>query len=311
MTDGYRPTGRHLTLSGRTDAGEATAVVTEVAAGLRLLEIAGTRVTETFDELASRPFGTGIALAPWTNRVRDGVWTLDGKAQLLDHNEPDRGNALHGLLRNAPYSVAVHERDAVVLEAPIHPQHGYPFHLATAVEYTIGAGGLTVTHSVVNLTPRPAPVAAGSHPFFAVGGIPSERLLVQVSADHVYEVDERRNPVRVAAVAGTDYDLRSPRLLGETDLDHVYRTTPDADGWTRHRLIAPDGRAVVVAQDPSFGWTQVMTPRTFPGPDGPHLAIAVEPQSAAPDAFNTGEGLRWLAEGETFAATWTVYLEQA
>ena len=33
-------------------------------------------------------------------------------------------------------------------------------------------------------------------------------------------------------------------------------------------------------------------------------AVAIEPVSCAVNAFNTGDGLRWLAPGESWSASW-------
>jgi aldose 1-epimerase len=302
----FRPTGEQHVLRRRGALGEVEAIVTEVAAGLRLLTVGGVALTQTFAEDALRPFGTGIALAPWPNRVRDGRWTWNDKAQLLDFTEPDRVNALHGLLRNAPYTVVDRRDGELELAATVFPQHGYPFQVETRVRYRLTDDGIAVTHSARNLAPSAAPVALGSHPFFAIGDERAEDLALELAVASVFEVDERRNPTTETPVAGTAFDFTEPHPLGEVDIDHVLRVTPGPDGVARHRLHAPSGRVLEVWQGEGFGFTQVMTPRTFPTVHGAGLAIALEPQSSAPDAFNSGDGVRWLEQGETWSAEWGV-----
>ncbi|MCU1539212.1 MAG: Aldose 1-epimerase, partial [Arthrobacter sp.] len=56
--------------------GDALAVVTELAAGLRLYSRGGTQLTESYGDAEIPPGATGITLAPWANRVEDGVWHL-------------------------------------------------------------------------------------------------------------------------------------------------------------------------------------------------------------------------------------------
>jgi aldose 1-epimerase len=106
--------------------GDALAVVTELAAGLRLYSRGGTQLTETYGDAQIPPGATGITLAPWANRVEDGIWHLDGKKQQLDITEVSRNNASHGLLRNASYGLVDESQFSVTLEAVIFPQHGYP-----------------------------------------------------------------------------------------------------------------------------------------------------------------------------------------
>ena len=84
---------------------DALAVVTELAAGLRLYSRGGVQLTESYDDDQIPPGATGITLAPWANRVEDGVWYLEGKKQQLDITEASRNNASHGLLRNSGYTL--------------------------------------------------------------------------------------------------------------------------------------------------------------------------------------------------------------
>ena len=116
--------------------GDALAVVTELAAGLRLYSRAGVQLTETYGDADIPPGGTGITLAPWANRVEDGVWYLDGKKQQLDITEVSRNNASHGLLRNASYTPLTSREYSVTLEATVFPQHGYPFLVRHRVQYS-------------------------------------------------------------------------------------------------------------------------------------------------------------------------------
>jgi aldose 1-epimerase len=112
------------------------AVIAEVAAAIRHLSVDGVEVTAGDDDDAPPPFECGIVLVPWPNRVRDGRWTHDGRTLQLDITEPERGNALHGLLRNTPYQLVERSECSVTLEAQVFPQNGYPFHLDTRVRYT-------------------------------------------------------------------------------------------------------------------------------------------------------------------------------
>src|SRR5690242_1118336 len=116
-------TGRQFEL--RRD--HALAVVTELAAGLRLYSRGGVQLTESYGDAEIPPGATGITLAPWANRVEDGVWYLNGKKQQLDITEVSRNNASHGLLRNTGYTLVDESEFSVTLEATVFPQHGYPF----------------------------------------------------------------------------------------------------------------------------------------------------------------------------------------
>ena len=293
------PTGQQFTLS----RGTATATITELAAGIRSFSIDGIDLVEPFAETAGPPMGCGIVLVPWPNRVREGAWLLDGQRQQLDLTDPGYKQATHGLLRNTPYRVRSQSDAALTLEATVHPQHGYPFLLDTAVTYELVDHGMTVVHEIHNASDAPAPVAIGAHPYFRIGDVPTSELTLTIAASTRFELDETLLPVAEHGVDG-DYDLRAGRVLGEIDLNVTLGGLPV--GATSSLLTAPDGRTLEVWQDPDFRYVQVYTPRNFPRREGIGLAVAIEPMTAAPDALNSGLGLRWLSPGETWTASWGI-----
>lgn len=266
----------------------------------------GVELVETFPASVTPPFGSGTVLVPWPNRIEDGLWLLDGTPQQLPLTEPELHNALHGLLVSSPYRVTVQTQDSVTLAAPVYPQRGYPFQLHTTVRYELLDDGLRVTHGFRNVGAGRAPVAVGTHPFFKIGGVPTEDLVLTLGAGTRFETDARLNPVREVPVEGTEYDLRAGRRVGELSLDDAFGAVSRVDGVARHRLTAPDGRFVELWQDESFGFVQVFTTREFPLPDGPGLAIAIEPMTAPPNAFNSGRGVRWLEPDEDWSVTWGI-----
>lgn len=301
------PTGTQFELQADTASGPATAVVTEVAAGLRSYAVNGVDLVEPFAVGSTPPKGAGIVLVPWPNRIRDGKWTHNGTTLQLALTEPAKGNASHGLLRYSPYTVVVQTASSVTLEATVFPQAGYPFLIDTRVTYALTDEGLTVTHEVRNDGQDDAPVAIGTHPFFRIGDVPVDDLVLTVRADTHIDVDERMNPVGESPVDGTRFDLRDGRPVRDVDLDDGFAGVPAENGGARHSLTAPDGREVVLWGDENMRYVQVFTPRNFPGLDGSlRTAVAIEPMTAPANAFNTGAGLRWLAPDEQWTVRWGV-----
>lgn len=299
------PTGDQYTLHHDGAHGPVEAVITSVAAALRLLTVDGNDLVQGFDEHVSPPFGCGIVLVPWPNRVRDGRWVHEGAALQLDLTEVDRTNAIHGLLRNTSYQLVEKTADAVTLGAAVVPQHGYPFHLWTTVEYRLTGNGITVTHAVTNLGEHSAPYAVGTHPFIRVGAHDVDELTITArTVEHVM-VDDRLNPVGFEPAVG-DRDLSAGRLVGELALDDAFRVQPDADGVIRTVLSAADGTETEVWQDGDWEWLQLFITRSFPTAEGPVTAIAVEPMTAPADALNSGVGLRWIEPGASWSGSWGI-----
>jgi aldose 1-epimerase len=287
-------------------AGRVRAVITEVAAAVRHLSVGGVEITAGYPADAPPPFSSGIALVPWPNRVRDGRWTHQGRTLQLDITEPARGNALHGLLRNAPYRLAGRTGCSVTLAAQVFPQNGYPFHLDTRVRYALTADGLDVTHTVRNVGSHCAPVALGGHPFLTIGDVPGDDLVLTVSADKHIDVDERLNPIGSTPVDGTAWDLRGGRLVRTLQLDDAWSGVTIVDGGSTHSLRAPDGRTVSLWADEHFGYVQVFITREFPDGHGHRTAVAIEPMTAPADAFNSREGLRWIRPTDDWSASWAI-----
>ena len=301
------PTGTQIHLSIERDGRVVTADIGQVGAVLRGVTVDGVDLVARFPEGTPAPSCSGTVLVPWPNRIRDGKWTHEGAVQQLAITEPKLDNAIHGLLRYTAYVVSESD-SAVTLRANVVPQIGYPFLLETAVTYALTAEGVTVTHMIRNSGTENAPVAIGTHPFITVGNAPAAELTVtSTGAEHIV-VDERLLPVETAPVTDK-LDLRSGRVLADLHLDTAYASlTFDEDGRSRHRITDAAGNSTVLWQDEQFGYVQFYTGRDYPGQD---VALACEPMTAPADAFNSGEGLVWLAPGETFTGSWGISYEPA
>ena len=299
------PTGRSVVL----EADGVRAEIGTVAGVLRSLTVDGVALTEPTVEGHVPEFGNGIVLAPWPNRVKDARWSQRGEDHQLAITEPARNNALHGLLRYADYEIGETTDRSVVLGAIIVPQTGWPYFMDTWVRYELEPEGIRVTHGAVNLSGDPAPWAVGTHPFLRVGGYDVDELELTVLADGYVDVDDRLNPVGYPDVAGTRFDLRGGRLVGELELDTAFERVRHMNVTDRAGdvawLQAPDGTRTTLWQDTDWKYLQVFTTGAFENARGDRRrAIAVEPMTAAPDALNSGRGLRWIEAGGSWEGSW-------
>lgn len=283
--------------------GGATATIVALAAGLRSFTRDGVALTETYGDQQIAPGGAGITLAPFANRVDGGRWLLNGAVQQLDITEVPRNNAIHGLLRNAPYTALESSDHHVLLEAAIHPQHGYPFLVRHRVRYTLTeALELEVEQTLANDSAEPAPFVLGAHPYLRLGDVPTAELTVTVPASSTLTANERMIPTGTVPVSdGTD--LRAGRRAGSLSLDSAFTSLEFDGGVATTTLTAPDGRAVWLWQDESAPYVHVFITDKFPGRD---CAVAVEPMTGPANAFNSGDGLRWLAPGAEATMRWGI-----
>lgn len=290
------PTGARIDLQ----LGDVTAQIAQVGASLRSLRIGGVDLVPPYPLDQPTPACSGVVLAPWPNRVRDGEWDDDGTARALAITEPKLNNASHGLLRFTAYEIAQTET-AAVLRATIVPQTGYPYLIDTAVTYTLTADGIDVAHTLTNRSAESAPVALGTHPFVTIGDVDPHDLVLRIPAETAFSTDERMLPT---GTHPADAALRAGVRLGDVVLDTGFTDLArDADGLVRHSLTAPDGRRVTLWQGEGFDYLQVYTTPTYPGQT---LAVAIEPMTAPADALNSGLGIRRLAPDETWTLHWGI-----
>jgi aldose 1-epimerase len=288
------PSGEQFELT----QGDQSAVVTEVGAGLREYSAGDRELLDGYpaDELASS--GRGQLLLPWPNRIRDGVYRLDGREHQLPLSEAERGNAIHGLVRWSTWTVADRTADRIVLEHVLHPQPGYPFTLELRVEYSLAPDGLSVRTTARNAGAESCPYGAGAHPYLAVSAV--DEAVLRLPARTVLESDERGIPVSSSPV-DEELDFRTPRPVGSVQLDHCFTDLErEEDGLARVEL---DGTTLWA--DESYPYLMVFTGDALPEAER-RRSIAVEPMSCAPNAFASGDGLIVLDPDETHAAAWGI-----
>lgn len=298
-TESRPATGTQFTLR----RGDATAIIASLAAGLRHYDRGGVELVESYATDRTAPGAAGITLAPFANRVDGGRWLLDGREQQLDITEVERNNAIHGLLRNTGYAAIEQSGHHVVLEATIHPQHGYPFLARHQVRYELAEdSSLSVAQTLINDSTARAPFVLGAHPYFRIGDVPTEELTVTVAAGRRLAATERLIPTGAVPVDGI-YDLRAGRPVRDSRMDTAFTGLATGDGVARHTLSAPDGRSVTLWQGADAPYVHIFITDSFPGRT---LAVAMEPMTGPADAFNSGDGLRWLEPGEAFTLRWGI-----
>jgi aldose 1-epimerase len=285
-------------------SGQHRAVVTEVGATLRTYTVDGRHVVRGFEAEEVVHKGRGQQLLPWPNRIRDGLYTFDGEEQQLALSEPDRHNAIHGLVRDVAWTLVEHTEDSLTQSVRVYPRSGWPGILEATLVHQVSDRGLQVSVRATNIGSVDVPFGYAAHPYFTVGETTVDEVSVTVPARTYLEVDDRLLPVRLAPVEGTEKDLRAGAPLGTTNLDHAYTDLDrDEDGRWRVKLALGD-RYAELWGDGTMTWIQVFT-----GEHRRDMSLAVEPMTCGPDAFNDGlthDGMIVLAPGKSYTGRWGV-----
>ncbi len=303
--DAPPPSGEQVELR----QGPWRAVVVEVGGGLRALEHDGAPLLDGYgaDQMAGG--GRGQALLPWPNRLADGRYRAGGREIEAPVNERSTGSAIHGLTRWSAWRVAERGPASCAMELHLHPQPAYPFALDLRLGYALGDGGLAVALRIANAGDGDAPAGAGFHPYLTLGTETIDVLSVSVPAGSWLPADARGIPIGERRAVAGDLDLRDGPALGARVLDHCLSDLRrDGDGLARVRIAATDGRAATLWMDEAFGFVMVFTGDTLPAGER-RRGLAVEPMTCAPDAFNSGDGLRVLRPGESMTGRWGIAYE--
>ena len=245
-------------------------------------------------------------LIPWPNRLQDGRYEFDGHSHQLPLNEPERGNAIHGLVRSSPWTAGEREPNRVVMEHLLHQQPGYPFSVALRLEYVLSDQGLSVSTTATNVGATACPYGAGAHPYLTLGTATVDSVSLCAPGRTVLHSDERGVPVGEVPVEGTDYDFRRPRSIGATKLDNAFADFErDEDGRVRVELRDPDvGTGLTLWMDEGYRYLMLFTGDTLPDVD--RRSLAVEPMTCPPNAFRTGDALVHLEPGKSFTSAWGI-----
>jgi len=288
--------------------GDYVAEIASIGATLRALRYRGRDLIVSFDADEIRPGMRGAILAPWPNRTADGRYRFADAEHQLPINEIETNNASHGLVAWMRFEPVELASGSARLCGWIEPQPGYPWRVRLDVEYVLGHDGLSIAVVATNESSTSAPFGVGIHPYL-LGGAPGRAAvddwLLEAPVAEVILPDERMLPSALVPVAEHGaLDFRSARRVGSDVLNHAFTSIArDEDGAARVRVVGDGGLGAEISWDEGCPWLQLYTSDESSGDEWRH-AIAVEPQSCAPDALNSGRGLLALAPGASSRFSW-------
>ncbi len=242
------------------------------------------------EDITRNPWFRGRVLFPFDDRVHAGRYRFDGVEYQLPINDPDGEDALHGFLYAQSLELCRSETSqqmaCAVLTGEVAEWPGYPFRMGIRLTYTLDSEGFHLGMRIKNSGAVPAPFSVGWHPYFKCAARDAASSQLCIPADRYVEMDEKLVPSgRLLAVEGSEYDFRRKKPIDALVLDHGFRNPA---GYMEYSTADVSLR---IEQSELFAYSQVFVP-----PD--RSSIALEPISAATDAFNKPElGLRVLAPG--------------
>ncbi len=197
----------------------------------------------------------GATCGRYANRIAGGRFELDGQTIQVDRNEG--ANHLHGGIAGFDtkvWEIEDHGADHVTFKMTSPDgEMGYPGTLTARTTYRIDSDGCLVIEMTATTT-APTIVNIVNHAYFNLAGHASGDIMDQhlrIDAAFYTPVDSELIPTgEVLAVAGTPFDFRSPRAIGESlpseaAFDHNFCLSMPTD--------ASGLRSCAVAVDPASG----------------------------------------------------------
>ena len=204
----------------------------------------------------------GALIGRYGNRIKDGMFTLDGIAYQLPRNND--GNCLHG-----GGDIAFHNRmwqaqpisNSSIAFTTISPdgEDGFPGNLAVKVTYTLtNDNAIRIDYEAT--TDRPTVINLTNHCYFCLSGDPSRDVMDEV----LYLNAEAYTPVdanvavtgEIAMVENTPFDFRTPTRIGDRINDTTHQQIVNGRGYDHNWLLNTHGDINAVAAtlyDPTTG----------------------------------------------------------
>jgi aldose 1-epimerase len=248
---------------------------------------------------------SSFLMAPYPNRIRDGVFMFEGDRHELKFPEK---HAIHGDVRNRPWSVEAALPNETILNfrSRDFSDINYPFAFSVKQSLRIANGALLVQCSIKNEDNTSIPVGCGYHPYFMRSlGSRAENVQLRFSTAGAYPyTGETPLPEGMPTPLTTAQDFSTRREL-DVALDTCF------SGWDGvAEMVWPASKVRVVMHSSSNMSHLVL----FSPPGKPFFAL--EPQSQMTDGFNflaKGErntGVAVIAPGEELSVWFSLTVEK-
>jgi aldose 1-epimerase len=257
---------------------------------------------------AERGKTMGIPLLyPWANRLAGFDYSVAGRTVAVPRDRTrvaldGNGLPIHGVIGGRLHweLTPVPEAGAQSLAARLSWSEAepelfelFPFRHDLLYEAGLADGRLQVQVTLHACGTDVVPVAFGFHPYLSLPGVPRAHWLLQLPPMRQLALDPQQIPV------ASGQALAARRLqLAEHEFDDGFDTVVEPARFE----VAAAGRRIALEFLEGYPCAQVFAPRAG-------AFICFEPMTAPANALRSGDGLRLLAPGERYRASFAVSVE--
>lgn len=242
-------------------------------------------------------------LHPWANRLAGDRYPAGGgevvelSADAAFLRRDPNGLPIHGLLGASPFWTLAPEGEedadlVATLDFGAHPEllASFPFPHRLRLAIALRGDTLTLATTLTATGVVPVPVSFGFHPYLRLPGVPRAAWRVELPALEHLRLDGNGIPTGerepVAATALT---------LGERGFDDGYAGVAPGAAFA----LVGGGRRLTARFDEGYAAAQLFAPTSDD-------VVALEPMTAPANALVSGDGLRTVAPGTSFTATFSI-----
>ena len=246
------------------------------------------------EDLEQKPYEQSFAgsiLFPFANRINGGKYEFQNKNYTLDCNEPDRSNAIHGLVYNKKFEIKKIKTfedyaEAILFYEEQNPPKGFPFHYHIELTYKLSNKELSLKVDIKNTGQQAFPFTLGWHPYFYCDDF--DKSFLSFNSHKVVIMNQN-----MIALGINERPIENPFSLKDKKLDDCFVLNGrEIEFYTPQYKVEIQGY-------PKSNFFQIYTPPA-------ENRIALEPMTGISDSFNHKKGLQVLKPGKQKSETWTI-----
>ncbi|MBX9851478.1 MAG: aldose 1-epimerase [Cytophagaceae bacterium] len=247
----------------------------------------------------------GSKLFPFPNRINSGNYVFAEEVYQLPINYPEEGHAIHGLVLESRFTILEEKIEKGSVAATIQYKYdrefdGYPFKFDLNVTFSLSTSGFRCKTEVWNKDNVDIPVGDGWHPYFKTG-IKVDDLWLSLPSHAIVEVDSKKIPTG-KLIYNNQFDELTK--IEKRSLDTCFKLSSNRDDVVINLVDKSKNLKICIWLESGSDKYQYV--QIYIRPD--REAIAIEPMTCVPNAFNNKHGLIVIPPGKQMDFNWGISL---
>jgi aldose 1-epimerase len=281
----------HIELADRETNSKAIISLNAEGGRLKYLSFHNKTIIDDLEKVPYSKSHAGAVLFPFANRVNKGEYDFEGRHYKLNCNEPERDNAIHGLVFDKVFSVDEITESKSFAEVSLsytetNPPEGFPFAYKVELIYKLKKNNLDLKVKVHNIGSQNFPFNLGWHPYFCVDDFDNSFLSFQSHKQVIFNEN-------LISLGTAETLIPDPYSLKDKKLDDCFVL------YDKNVELFTSNYRVSISGKPKSDYLQIYAP--------PHeKRLAVEPMTGISDSFNHKRGIHILKPNHTKKETWSI-----